>query len=117
MPAGGGQRPQLYAGSLVDVSYIADEVGKAKGGYVNTACAVARRKFPILGVLFANCTSLFVEEDIPSDKLGQNAQFASVAPSDRKGWIPDRPLRGGAVRKRTFPAAPVGDGSYLKARH
>ena len=64
-------------------------LARRRAANVNTACAVARRKFPILGVLFANCTSLFVEEDIPSDKLGQNAHFASVAPSDRKGWIPD----------------------------
>src|SRR3984957_8639997 len=32
---------QLYADSLVDVSDIADEVGKAQGGYYNTARAVA----------------------------------------------------------------------------
>jgi hypothetical protein len=32
---------QLYAESLVDVSDIAEEIGKAQGGYFNTARAVA----------------------------------------------------------------------------
>ena len=84
----GGQRPQLYAGSLdVDVSDIADEVGKAQGRLCQYSLRRRQTEISICcGVLFANCTSLFVEEDIPSDKLGQNAHFASVAPSDRKGW-------------------------------
>jgi len=67
---------QLYAASLVDVSDIADEVGKAQGGYFATSRAVANdgtkwiaMPFTILGVLFANRTSWFAEEGISPDKF------------------------------------------------
>jgi multiple sugar transport system substrate-binding protein len=67
---------QLYGESLVDVSDIADEVGKAQGGYFNTARAVANdgtkwiaMPFTILGVLFVNRTSWFAEEGITPDKF------------------------------------------------
>jgi multiple sugar transport system substrate-binding protein len=62
---------QLYAASLTDVSDIAEEAGKALGGYFETAHAVANdgkkwiaMPFTILGVLFANRTSWFAEEGI-----------------------------------------------------
>src|SRR5262245_19756814 len=60
---------QLYADSLVDVSDIADDVGKAQGGYFDTARAIANDgkrwiaiPFTILGVLFVNRASWFAEE-------------------------------------------------------
>src|SRR6202035_1823246 len=62
---------QLYADSVVDVSDIAEPVGRAQGGYFETSHAVANdgRKwiampFTILGVLFVNRTSWFAEEGI-----------------------------------------------------
>ncbi len=58
--------PQLYAGSIVDVSDVAEEIGNAQGGYYDTARAVANdgRKWlavpqTILGVLLANRRSWF----------------------------------------------------------
>jgi multiple sugar transport system substrate-binding protein len=58
--------PQLYAGSVVDVSDVAEEIGKAQGGYYETARAVAHDgqrwlavPQTILGVLFANRASWF----------------------------------------------------------
>src|ERR1700738_1707097 len=57
---------QLYAESLADVSDIAEERGKATGGYYDTAHAVANdgkrwiaMPYTILGVLFVNRTSWF----------------------------------------------------------
>jgi len=67
---------QLYADSLADVSDIADDVGRAQGGYFDTARAIANdgkrwiaMPFTILGVLFANRTSWFAEEGIAPDKF------------------------------------------------
>jgi multiple sugar transport system substrate-binding protein len=58
--------PQLYAGSVVDVSDVAEEIGKAQGGYYPTAHDVAHDgkkwiavPYTILGVLFVNRTSWF----------------------------------------------------------
>src|SRR4051794_5155641 len=60
---------QLYAESLVEVSDIADEVGKAQGGYFPTSRAVANdgkkwiaMPFTILGAQLADRTSWFAEE-------------------------------------------------------
>src|SRR5262249_8381729 len=57
---------QLYGDSVLDVSDIAEEIGKAYGGYYDTAKTVANDgkkwiavPFTILGVLFANRTSWF----------------------------------------------------------
>jgi len=65
---------QLYADSLVDVSDIAEEVGKAQGGYFATARAVANdgkrwiaMPFTILGAQLANRTSWFAEEGITQE--------------------------------------------------
>jgi multiple sugar transport system substrate-binding protein len=57
---------QLYADSAVDVSDVTEDIGKAQGGYYETARAVANDgkkwiavPYTILGVLFANRTSWF----------------------------------------------------------
>ena len=67
---------QLYAESLVDVSGIAEEVGKAQGGYFPTAHDIAfdgkrwiAMPFTILGALFANRTSWFAEVGVTPDKF------------------------------------------------
>jgi multiple sugar transport system substrate-binding protein len=67
---------QLYADSLVDVSDIAEPVGKAQGGFFETSHAVANdgkkwiaMPFTILGVLMVNRTSWFAEEGITPDKF------------------------------------------------
>jgi hypothetical protein len=81
---------QLHAGSLVDVSDIsdiADEVGKAQGGYVTTACAVAKggnlRSAAYCSRTARHCPPRKISR--PTGFLSQNAQFASVVPSDRNG--------------------------------
>ena len=68
--------PQLYADSVSDVSDIAEEVGKAQGGYFDTPRAVANdgkrwiaMPFTIVGVLFVNRTSWFAEEGITPEKF------------------------------------------------
>ena len=70
---------QLYAESLVDVSDIAEEVGKAQGGYFQTAHAIANdgkrwiaMPFTILGVLFANRTSWFAEVGVTPRQIPGN---------------------------------------------
>jgi multiple sugar transport system substrate-binding protein len=69
---------QLYADSVVDVSDVADEIGKAQGGYFGTARAVANDgkkwiavPYTILGVLFANRTSWFAEVGYGPEKFPQ----------------------------------------------
>ena len=69
---------QLYANSVVDVSDVAEEIGKAQGGYYETAHAVANDgkkwiavPFTILGVLMANRTSWFKEAGSGPDKFPQ----------------------------------------------
>jgi multiple sugar transport system substrate-binding protein len=69
---------QLYADSAVDVSDVAEEIGKAQGGYYETARAVANDgkkwiavPFTILGVLFANRTSWFKDVGSGPDKFPQ----------------------------------------------
>jgi multiple sugar transport system substrate-binding protein len=66
---------QLYAESTVDVSDIAEEIGKAQGGYLETSKAIGYdgRKwvampFTILGAQIANRTSWFAEIGITPDK-------------------------------------------------
>jgi multiple sugar transport system substrate-binding protein len=67
---------QLYAESLVDVSDIADEVGKTQGGFFQTARDIDNNgqrwiamPFTILGVLFANRTSWFSEVGVGPEKF------------------------------------------------
>ncbi len=69
---------QLYANSVVDVSDVAEEIGKAQGGYYETAHAVANDgkkwiavPFTILGVLMANRTSWFKAVGSGPDKFPQ----------------------------------------------
>ena len=69
---------QLYANSVVDVSDVAEEIGKAQGGYYETAHAVANDgkkwiavPFTILGVLMANRTSWFDTVGYGPDKFPQ----------------------------------------------
>ena len=68
--------PQLYADSVSDVSDVAEEVGKAQGGYFDTPRAVANdgkrwiaMPFTIVGVLLVNRTSWFAEEGIAPEKF------------------------------------------------
>lgn len=67
---------QLYADSVVDVSDIAEPVGKTQGGYFETSRDVANdgkkwiaMPFTILGVLFVNRTSWFAEEGITPENF------------------------------------------------
>ncbi len=67
---------QLYADSLVDVSDIAETVGKAQGGFFQTSRDIAydgkrwiAMPFTILGVLFANRTSWFADLGVAPDKF------------------------------------------------
>jgi multiple sugar transport system substrate-binding protein len=67
---------QLYADSVVDVSDIAEPVGKTQGGYFETSHAVANdgkkwiaMPFTILGVLFVNRTSWFAEEGVTPENF------------------------------------------------
>ncbi len=69
---------QLYADSAVDVSDIAEAIGKAQGGYYDTAHAVANDgkkwiavPFTILGVMPVNRTSWFSEIGRGPDKFPQ----------------------------------------------
>ena len=69
---------QLYADSAVDVSDIAEEIGKAQGGYYETAHAVANDgkkwiavPYTILGVLMTNRTSWFKDVGYGPDKFPQ----------------------------------------------
>ncbi len=77
---------QLYADSVVDVSDVAEEIGKAQGGYYNTARAVANDgkrwiavPYTILGVLMTNRTSWFTEVGHGPDKFPQTwEEYRSV---------------------------------------
>jgi multiple sugar transport system substrate-binding protein len=69
---------QLYADSVVDVSDVAEEIGKAQGGYYETAHAVANNgkkwiavPYTILGVLFVNRTSWFKDVGVGPDNFPQ----------------------------------------------
>jgi multiple sugar transport system substrate-binding protein len=70
---------QLYADSLIDVSDLAEERGKAEGGYFDTARAVANNgkrwiamPYTILGAMLVNRTSWFAEEGVTPDKFPKN---------------------------------------------
>ncbi len=71
---------KLYTNSLVDVSDVAEEIGKAQGGYYETARDVAYDRkdkkwiavpYTILGVLLANRTSWFNAVGHGPDKFPQ----------------------------------------------
>jgi multiple sugar transport system substrate-binding protein len=88
---------QLYAASVADVSDIAEEVGKAQGGYFETAHAVANdgtkwiaMPFTILGVLYVNRTSWFAEEGITPEKFP--ATWEDFRAAGKKLKAKNRPL-------------------------
>lgn len=67
---------QLYADSVVDVSDIAEPIGKSQGGFFETSRDVANdgkkwiaMPFTILGVLFVNRTSWFAEEGVTPENF------------------------------------------------
>src|SRR5271166_5059956 len=60
---------QLYAASLVDVSDIADEVGKAQGGFFQTSRDIAYDGKRWIAMPFANRTSWFAEVGIGPDNF------------------------------------------------
>jgi multiple sugar transport system substrate-binding protein len=67
---------QLYADSLIDVSDLAEAVGKAQGGFFSTSKDVANdgkrwiaMPFTILGAMLVNRTSWFAEEGVTPDKF------------------------------------------------
>ena len=107
---------QLYADSLVDMSDIADEVGKAQGGYFDTARAVANdgkrwiaMPFTILGVLLANRTSWFAEEGIKADNFPKTwEEYRTVG---KKMKAKGRPF--GQTLAHSFGDGPAGWYPYL----
>src|SRR5271167_910991 len=69
---------QLYSDSVVDVSDVAEEIGKAQGGYYNTSHAVANDgkrwiavPYTIIGAMLVNRTSWFAEVGVGPDKFPQ----------------------------------------------
>jgi multiple sugar transport system substrate-binding protein len=88
---------QLYADSLADVSDIAEAIGKAQGGYYDTAHAVANDgkrwiavPYTILGVLFVNRTSWFAEEGVNVDNFPKTWEdYRAVG---KKLKVKNRPL-------------------------
>jgi multiple sugar transport system substrate-binding protein len=69
---------QLYAASVADVSDVAEEIGKAQGGYYETSRAVAHDgskwiavPFTIVGLQIANRTSWFKEIGLGPEKFPQ----------------------------------------------
>jgi len=69
---------QLYAESVTDVSEVAEEIGKAQGGYYETARDVAfdgkkwlAVPYTIIGVLFVNRTSWFKEVGVGPENFPQ----------------------------------------------
>src|ERR1700675_3164173 len=66
---------QLYAASVADVSDVAEEIGKAQGGYYETSRAVAHDgskwiavPFTIVGLQIANRKSWFAEIGLGPEK-------------------------------------------------
>jgi multiple sugar transport system substrate-binding protein len=107
---------QLYADSLTDVSDVADEIGKAQGGFYDTSRAVANDgkkwiavPFTILGVLYVNRTSWFAEEGITPDKFPKTWEdYRAVG---KKLKAKNRPL--GQTLAHAFGDGPAGWYPYL----
>jgi multiple sugar transport system substrate-binding protein len=107
---------QLYADSVVDVSDLAEDIGKAQGGYFDTAHAVANDgkkwiavPFTILGVLLAARTSWFAEFDYGPEKFPQTwDEFRAVG---KKLKAKSRPL--GQTLAHAFGDGPAGWYPYL----
>ena len=79
---------QLYADSLVDVSDIAEEVGKAQGGYYNTARAVAND-----GKNGSRCRSRSSACCSPTARHGSPSKASRPTSFPRPGRIIVRPAR------------------------
>jgi len=107
---------QLYAESLTDVSDLAEEIGKAQGGYYDTARAVANDgkkwialPYTILGVLYVNRTSWFAEEGVTPDKFPKTWEdYRAVG---KKLKAKNRPL--GQTLAHAFGDGPAGWYPYL----
>ncbi len=107
---------QLYADSLTDVSDVADEIGKAQGGYYDTSHAVAHDgkkwiavPYTILGVLYVNRTSWFAEEGVTPDKFPKTwEEYRAVG---KKLKAKNRPL--GQTLAHAFGDGPAGWYPYL----
>jgi multiple sugar transport system substrate-binding protein len=107
---------QLYADSLADVSDIAEERGKAQGGYYDTAHAVANdgkrwiaMPYTILGVLYVNRTSWFAEEGITPDKFPKT--WEDYRALGKKMKAKNRPF--GQTLAHAFGDGPAGWYPYL----
>jgi multiple sugar transport system substrate-binding protein len=107
---------QLYADSLADVSDIAEERGKAEGGYFETARAVANNgarwiamPYTILGVLYANRTSWFAEEGVTADNFPKT--WEAYRAVGKKMKPKGRPF--GQTLAHAFGDAPAGWYPYL----
>ena len=107
---------QLYADSLVDVSDIAEEIGKAQGGYYDTAQAVANdgKKWIACRTRSSACcivnrTSWFAEEGITPDKFPKTwEEYRAVG---KKLKAKNRPL--GQTLAHAFGDGPAGWYPYL----
>jgi hypothetical protein len=108
---------QLYADSLADVSDLAEDRGKAEGGYFETARDVANNgkrwiamPYTILGVLLACRTSWFAEEGVNKDNfpktwedyraLGKKMRMLSAT-----RWRDGTPISGRGAARRLRPTA------------
>jgi len=107
---------QLYADSVADVSDIAEEVGKAQGGYYETARDVAYdgKKWiavpdTILGVLYVCRTSWFAEEGVNQTNFPKT--WEELRAVGKKLKTKGRPL--GQTLAHAFGDGPAGWYPYL----
>jgi multiple sugar transport system substrate-binding protein len=107
---------QLYADSVVDVSDLAEAIGKAQGGYYDTAHAVANDgkkwiavPYTILGVLLAARTSWFAEIAYGPEKFPQTWEEYRAA--GKKLKAKNRPF--GQTLAHAFGDGPAGWYPYL----
>ena len=108
--------PQLYAESTVDVSDLADELGKAQGGFYEMARAVANDgkrwvavPWTIVGLLIAYRKSWFAEEGYSEGKFPKTWQEYREVGTKLKAK--GRPL--GQTLGHTFGDAPAFAYPYL----
>jgi hypothetical protein len=86
---------QLYADSVVDVSDVCEAIGKAQGGFYDTAKVTSYNgkawiavPFTILGVPLANRTSWFHHRQLP-DRLGRLSRGRQEAQGEKPAVRPD----------------------------
>ena len=101
---------QLYAESTVDVSDIAEEIGKAQGGYLETSKAIGydghkwvAMPFTILGAQISNRTSWFADIGITPDKYPTN--WDEYRAAGKKLKAKDHPF--GQTLAHTYGDAPT----------